>query len=66
MPATKSRPSKAVERNAAAPNATTKAVSALQDDECVDWDFCIESPPPRKIGAVNAKLRYVGRRKPND
>jgi hypothetical protein len=36
----------------------------VPDGDCLDWDFCFESPPPRAHGTLNVKVKYVGRSKP--
>lgn len=32
--------------------------------EVLDWDFCIESPPARPSGIVEADAEFVGRGRP--
>ena len=32
--------------------------------ELLDWDFCIESPPSRPTGIVEADVEFLGRGRP--
>ena len=32
--------------------------------ELLDWDFCIESPPTRPTGIVEADVEFLGRGRP--
>lgn len=32
--------------------------------ELLDWDFCIENPPTRRSGVVEADVEFVGRGRP--
>ncbi len=32
--------------------------------ELLDWDFCIESPPTRPSGIVEADVEFLGRGRP--
>ena len=32
--------------------------------ELLDWDFCIESPPARPSGIVEADVEFLGRGRP--
>ena len=34
------------------------------EDDLIDWDAHIATPPPRKSGTIRVKLKYVGRSKP--
>ena len=34
------------------------------EDDLLDWDAHIATPPPRKSGTIRVKLKYVGRSKP--
>jgi hypothetical protein len=35
-----------------------------QPTQILDWDACIESPPPRPSGKVKVRLHFRGRDKP--
>ena len=40
--------------------------SAFYDDEdLLDWDAAIITPPPRPSGTIRVKLKYKERRKPS-
>ena len=34
------------------------------EDDLLDWDAHIGTPPPRPSGTIRVKLKYKGRRKP--
>ena len=37
---------------------------AADDEEILDWDVVIPTPPPRSAGKIPVQLRYLGRGKP--
>lgn len=43
-----------------------KCVTEIDSDvpELLDWDFCIETPPTRPSGVVEADVEFVGRGRP--
>ena len=43
-----------------------KSVTEIDSDvpELLDWDFCIEKPPTRPSGVVEADVEFVGRGRP--
>lgn len=47
---------------------TKSSGSAIDTDvevpELLDWDFCIETAPPRPSGTVEADAEFVGRGRP--
>ena len=34
------------------------------DEDTLDWDVAITTPPPRPSGTIRVKLKYIGRSKP--
>ena len=34
------------------------------EEEVLDWDACVETPPPRPCGLVEVEAEYAGRSKP--
>lgn len=32
--------------------------------EVLDWDVCLETPPPRPAGKIKVRLNFLGRGKP--
>ena len=44
----------------------SKDVTSIDSDvpEVLDWDFCIETPPKRPSGIVEADVEFVGRGRP--
>jgi hypothetical protein len=34
------------------------------EEEILDWDVTIETPPPRPAGTIRVKLEYAGRSRP--
>jgi hypothetical protein len=37
---------------------------SVSDTDVLDWDACIETPPPRAQGTIHALIRYAGRSQP--
>jgi hypothetical protein len=43
------------------PNVTEKKVPEpllIDPDECLDWDFAISEPPPKRKGTIRVRLVY--------
>ena len=40
------------------------AFLVCNEDDFLDWDAHIGTPPPRPSGTIRVKLKYKGRRKP--
>lgn len=43
---------------------TMKPTMPVYDDEILNWDVYIATPPPRASGTIKVKLKYIGRAKP--
>ncbi len=37
---------------------------SYHEEDLLDWDAAITTPPPRRLGTVRVKLKYKGRSKP--
>jgi hypothetical protein len=53
-------PEKSVEE----PRKGRSAPVVTADDDILDWDAVIRTPPPRSAGKIQVQLRYRGRGKP--
>ena len=43
---------------------TQLALHLFDDEDVLDWDVAITTPPPRPSGTIRVKLKYIGRSKP--
>ena len=39
-------------------------VPTYSEEDTLNWEFAIETPPPRPSGTIRVKLKYKGRSKP--
>ena len=49
-----------------APTSQSRPSKRATEDspEILDWDACLETPPPRPAGTIKARLNFLGRGKP--
>lgn len=40
------------------------AFPAYDEEDILNWDAAIVTPPPRQSGTIRVKLKYMGRSKP--
>ncbi|MYB94210.1 hypothetical protein F4054_18650 [Candidatus Poribacteria bacterium] len=40
------------------------AFPVYDEEDILDWDVAIVTPPPRRSGTIRVKLKYKGRSKP--
>jgi hypothetical protein len=41
-----------------------RPVAPADDEEILNWDVVIPTPPPRSAGKIRVELRYAGRGRP--
>lgn len=46
------------------PRQSDADTAAVDSPDRLDWDACLETPPPRRSGTIKVRLNFRGRGKP--
>lgn len=45
-------------------DSSAEELALTADTDVLDWDACIETPPPRPQGTIRVQMTYAGRSRP--
>jgi hypothetical protein len=46
------------------PGPSDDRTATADSPDRLDWDACLETPPPRRSGTIKVRLNFLGRGKP--
>ena len=46
------------------PQPSDERTATVDSPDRLDWDACLDTPPPRRSGTIKVRLNFLGRGKP--